>query len=232
MIRILPTVFALIYPLYGALAQFVVESAKRHVIIKYSPLPMYDFDNTIQFGVEIPLGKGDFSLQEDLGYGDSGFNLWFNEREDMPDKQIFKSRTHLRWYFVEKRRMRAYIGPEFLYKKVVYRENQWIGRDCEPGFGPCSFFENKNVRLDKNVGALHARFGWQFITPGRFVFDVFTGLGFRSIGVKSNTPGVSDSEIRSMNDFWDRIHPREPDVLASLVAGFHLGIVLGKYRRD
>ncbi|SDD86708.1 hypothetical protein SAMN04487996_102381 [Dyadobacter soli] len=230
--RVLPAVFALIFPVCSAFAQFDVESAKRHVIIKYSPLPMYDFDNTIQFGVEIPLGKGNFALQEDLGYGNSSFNLWFDEDDDRPERDIYKSRTHLKWYFLERRRMRAYVGPEVLYKKVVYRQNQWIGRDCQTEFGPCSFFENKDVRQDKNVWAGHARFGWQFITPGRFIFDVFAGVGFRSIHVRSRTAGVADWEVRNMYDNWETIRAGHSDLRPSMVAGFHLGLVLGKYRRE
>jgi hypothetical protein len=222
---------ALLCPLCRSFAQFDVESARKNVIIKYSPLPMLDFDNTIQFGVEIPLGKGDFSVQEDLGFGHSSFNIWYHEENEVPDKQTFKSRTHLRWYFVERRRMRAYVGPEFLYKKVVYREEQWVGRDCAGGRGgPCSFFENREVRVDKNVGAVHARFGWQFIFPSRLTLDVFSGLGFRSVVNKSRTPSIPDSEIRSIYDHWQSVGPSERDILPSLVLGIHLGIVLGKYK--
>ena len=225
------TFFALLSSFCTCFAQFDVETAKRHVIVKYSPLPMFDFDNTIQFGVEIPLGKGNFALQEDLGYGNATFSAWYDE-DYRPDKQIFKSRTHLRWYFMEKRRMRAYVGPEVLYKKVVYRDSQWAGRDCEGPYGPCSFFQNQNVRVDKNVVAGHARFGWQFITPSRFTFDVFTGIGFRHIFATSHSPGIPDSDVRSVHDNWEDLDPNESDFRPSAVLGFHLGIVLGKYRRD
>ncbi|MBO9616407.1 MAG: hypothetical protein J7619_27200 [Dyadobacter sp.] len=226
------TIIASLCSLCTCFAQFDVETAKRHVIVKYSPLPMFDLDNTIQFGVEIPLGKGDFALQQDLGYGNSSFNGWYHDNSQRPDKEIYKSRTHLRWYFVEKRRMRAYVGPEVLFKKVVYRESQWLGKDCESPWGPCSFFQNQQVRVDKNVVAGHVRFGWQFITPGRFVFDVFTGIGFRHIFATSHSPGIPDSDIRGVDDSWERISPNESDVRPSAVMGFHLGILLGKYRRD
>ncbi|WP_353720792.1 hypothetical protein [Dyadobacter sp. 676] len=215
-----------------SVAQFDVESARRHVIVKYSPLPMLDLDNTIQFGVEIPLGKGNFALQQDLGYGPPALSSWRVEQREIPDKQTFKSRTHLRWYFVEKRRMRAYMGPEVLYKKVAYRENQWIGRDCVGGFGPCSFFQNQDVRLDKNVVAGHARIGWQFITPSRLTIDLFTGVGFRHISTASHTPGIPDWEIRRIYDGWEYHTPGESDFRPSIVAGVHFGIVLGKYSRD
>ncbi len=220
-----------LYPFCSCFAQFDVESAKRHVIIKYSPLPMFDLDNTVQVGVEVPLGNGSFAFQEDLGYGNSTFSAWYDD-DNRPDKHIFKSRTHLRWYFMERRRMRAYFGPEILYKKVVYRDNQWAGRDCNDPFGPCSFFQNQKVRVDKNVVASHARFGWQFITPSRFTFDLFVGVGFRQIFSTSHSPGIPDSEIRSIHDNWEDLDPNENEIHPSAVLGFHLGIVLGKYSRD
>lgn len=231
--RSLFTFLALLCSLGSCFAQlFDVETTKRHVIVKYSPAPMFDFDNTIQFGVEIPLGKGNFSLQQDLGYGPSRMSAWHRYDDDGPDKQTFKSRTHLRWYFMEKRRMRVYVGPEFLYKKVVYREAQWVGKDCDGPYGPCSFFQSQDVRIDKNVVAGHARFGWQFVKQNRFTFDVFTGVGFRHIFNTSHSPGVPESQVRGIDDVWEYLRPNESDLRPSAVMGFHLGIVLGKYRRD
>lgn len=226
------TIVVLLCSHLACYAQFDVESSKRHVFVKYSPLPMFDFDNTIEFGVEVPLGKGNFSLQQDLGYGPSGMSAWERNDNNDPHKQTFKSRTHLRWYFMEKRRMRAYVGPEVLYKKVVYRESQWRGRDCMGPYGPCSFFQSQDVRVDKNVVAMHARFGWQFVKTNRFTFDVFTGVGFRHMFVTSHSPGVPDSEVSSIDDIWEDIRPNESDLRPSAVLGFHLGIVLGKYRRE
>lgn len=226
------TIFAVLSSSGVCLAQFDVESAKRHVIIKYSPLPMFDFDNTIQLGVEVPLGKGNFSLQQDLGYGPSRMSAWQYNNDDDPDKQTFKSRTHLHWYFMERRRMRAYVGPEVLFKKVVYRETQWAGKECEGLYGPCSFFQSQDVRVDKNVIAVHARFGWQFIKTNRFVFDVFTGIGFRHMFVTSHSAGIPDSEVHSVDDMWELLSPNESDLRPSAVLGFHLGIILGKYRRE
>lgn len=226
------TIFAVLSSFCICLAQFDVESTKRHVIIKYSPLPMFDFDNTIQLGVEVPLGKGNFSLQQDLGYGPSRMSAWQYNNDDDPDKQTFKSRTHLHWYYMERRRMRAYVGPEVLFKKVVYRETQWAGKECDGPYGPCGFFQSQDVRVDKNVVAVHARFGWQFIKTNRFVFDVFTGIGFRHMFVTSHSPGIPDSEVQGVDDIWELLSPNESDLRPSAVLGFHLGIILGKYRRE
>jgi hypothetical protein len=214
----------------SSVAQFDAESAKSHVIVKYSPWPMFDFDNTIQFGVEIPLGKGDFTIQQDLGYGNSSFCIWYQDYNEPPGKDIYKSRTQFRWYYFEKRRVRGYVGPEFLFKKVVYRDNQWVGMDCADGFGNCGYFENKAVRIDKNVSAGHARFGWQFYFPRRITLDLFTGIGFRGISSRSKTPQAENARFYSIDDYWQSVSPGTREFYPSIVLGFHFGVVLGKSR--
>lgn len=209
-------------------AQFDAGSAKDHVIVKYSPLPMFDFDNTVQFGVEIPLGKGNFTLQQDLGYGNSSFCMWYHDFNDPPTKDIYKGRTQLRWYYFEKRRVRGYVGPEFLFKKVVYRNNQWVGMDCSSGFGNCGYFENKALRVVKNVSAGHARFGWQFYFPGRITLDLFTGVGFRGSTTRSSIPRPENGRIYSIDDYWTNVRPGTREFYPSLVFGFHIGMVLGR----
>ncbi|NIJ54995.1 DUF3575 domain-containing protein [Dyadobacter arcticus] len=209
-------------------AQIDAFNAKSHVIIKYSPLPMFDLDNTIQFGVEVPLGKSGLTIQEDLGYGHSSFSMWYRETSDVPNKATFKSRTQLRYYYFDRRRVRGYVGGEFLYKKVVYRENEWVGMDCS-GFGGCNYFEEKKYKVGRFIGAGHARLGWQFYFPSRMTMDLFTGLGWRKISVRTITPGLENTNITIPDEFWTNANPNTKDFVPSLVLGFHLGIVLGKF---
>lgn len=233
MSRIRALIFAISALCQPLCAQTIdAESAKSHVIVKYSPLPMWDFDNTVQFGVEVPLGPGNFTLQEDLGYGSSSFNLWYEDETDYAAKETFKSRTQFRYFYLEKRRMRAYVGPEVLLKKVIYRDNQWVGRDCADGFGNCNFFENKDVRFDKNVIAGHIRTGWQLYFRNRMTLDFFCGLGFRSIVVTSPTPEIGTTNFRSMRDPFQSIRPGMRDFNPSLTLGVHVGIVLGRFRKE
>ncbi|CAG5074556.1 hypothetical protein DYBT9623_05243 [Dyadobacter sp. CECT 9623] len=209
-------------------AQVDAQTASDHVIIKYSPLPMFDFDNTIQVGVEIPLGKSGVTLQQDLGFGRSTFSAWYTESTNVPDKTTYKSRTTLRYYYFTKRRVRGYFGGEFMFKQVVYRQNQWVGMDCS-GFGGCGYFENKDVRIARVVGAGHGKIGWQFYFPSRLTMDLFAGMGMRSIKVRTLTPGLNDAFVRGPDEFWASSTPGTRDFVPSLVLGFHLGIVLGKF---
>jgi hypothetical protein len=209
-------------------AQIDAESAKDHVIIKFSPLPLFDADNTVQFGVEVPFGKSGFSVQQDLGYGKSSFNIWYTDYSNPPDKEIFKSRTQLRYYYFDARRVRGYVGGEFLFKKVVYRDNQWVGMECGD-FGTCSFFQNKDIKIGRYVAAGHVRMGWQFYFGSRMTMDLFTGFGLRNINVRAITPGLENARYSRPREMWSNTAPGSNEVVPSLVLGFHFGIVLGKF---
>lgn len=227
--RILLTVSILSATICGSVAQVIdAESAKNHVIVKYSPATMFDFDNTVQFGVEVPLGKGDFTIQQDLGYGTSAFNLWYYDEDPSPDKRTFKSRTQFRFYYFERRRMRGYVGPELLLKSVVYRENQWAGMECVSG--NCGYFQQHQVKMAKQAVAVHARVGWQFYFTNRMALDLFTGIGFRSITGKSLTPENGNRQIYAIDDIWTSVSPRTREFVPSVALGVHFGIVLGKFK--
>jgi hypothetical protein len=54
------------------------------IILKFTPLALFDLDNTVQAGVEVPLRNPAWTEQQELGYGHSAFNLWYAEREEHP----------------------------------------------------------------------------------------------------------------------------------------------------
>ncbi|MCE6992772.1 DUF3575 domain-containing protein [Dyadobacter sp. CY323] len=208
-------------------AQIDAQTAGSHVILKYSPLPMFDVDNTFQLGVEVPLGNSGFSLQQDLGYGHSKFNIWYQEDSSPPNKDIYKSRTQLRYYFYERRRTKAYVAGEYLFKKVVYRENQWVGMDCS-GFGGCGYFENRDVKIGRIVGAGHIRAGWQIYFANRMTLDFFGGFGMRRIKVNTLSSGLENASVRNPESFWFNAANGADDFIPSLVLGVHFGLILGK----
>jgi hypothetical protein len=204
------------------------KSAKDHVVIKYSPLPMFDFDNTIQFGAEIPFGNSGLTIQQDLGYGHASFGMWYRNRDNVPDKTTYKSRTHLRYYYLERRRVRGYLGAEFLYKRVIYRGSQWIGMDCSQS-GGCNYFEQKDVTIGRIIGAGHARMGWQFYFSNRMTIDLFSGIGWRHIKVRAITAGLENARVTTPDEFWTNAGAGTDELVPSLVLGVHFGIVLGKF---
>lgn len=215
-----------------ASAQINPAEVRHHVIIKYFPLSMYDIDNTFQAGVEIPVLKSRFGIQQEAGYGHTDLNFWYRSDGKDPDKQILKSRTQLRFYFYQGARVRGFVAGEYLFKQVTNYQTQWVGRDCADG--GCGYFENKQVKLGRFVHAGHLKAGWQFSFPHRMTMDIFGGFGIRSISVRSLTPGA---ESVRQNDSWlnwgiagDRAAPYTVEA-PSVSLGFSIGFALGKFKR-
>ena len=205
------------------------EESREHIILKWSPLSLFDIDNTFQVGAEIPLANDRFTIQQDIGYGKSSFNIWYAEEENNPNKSTVKSRTQFRYYFYEKTRFRSYIAGEYLYKRVVNQETQFVGMDCS-NTGGCAYFQEKNVKQGRFVSALHAKVGWQFYFSNRTTLDLFTGFGLRKANVRLITPNVGNARFDSDWDFWRDNSIGSHEVIPSISMGFHLGIALGRFR--
>lgn len=210
----------------SSFGQVNAETATEHVIVKFAPLGLFDYDNVVQFGVEVPLGTSGLSVQQDLGYGHSSFNLWYTS-EPGPRKETYKSRTQLRYYYYPRRRFKAYVAGEFLLKKVIYAENKWVGMDCS-GWD-CGYYENRFVKVGRYVSAGHVKMGWQFYFGNRMALDLFTGLGIRNIRVKSITPVLSDMRVERTDSWFGYDTPGTNELVPSVAMGFHFGIVLGKF---
>ena len=209
-----------------AFAQVDANTARNNVIIKFSPLALFDGDNTVQFGVEVPIRNTRFSLQEDLGYGTSDFSIWYSGSVDRPSKSTFKSRTQLRYNYYGGAHFKAYVAGEFMYKRVLYRENEWVGMDCV--YGDCGYFQNMPVRIERTVSAYHPRLGWQFYFSSRLTLDLFLGVGLRHVRV--TRPGLPDGRyaFSSIDELWPTT-PRN-ETIASAVLGFNFGLILGKIK--
>lgn len=211
-------------------AQVDAFTAARHVVIKFSPLPLFDLDNTVQFGVEIPLGTKGLSLQQDLGYGNEAMNGWYEDQNAGPDdKQTFKSRTNLRYYYFQRKRVRGYVGGEVMLKQVLYRDTQWVGMDCADG--SCNFREERDLKIVRHAAAGHVKFGWQFYFDSRMTIDLFTGIGFRSIAVKELSGKLENARYSRIGEFWEMTTPGDRAFVPSFAGGVHFGFVLGKFRR-
>jgi len=212
----------------ASVGQIDAQSAEKHVIIKFAPLALVDFDNAIQFGVEVPLGKG-ISVQQDLGYGPKGINGWQSTSDNPAEKQTFKSRTNLRYYYLERRRMKPYVSAELLLKRVIYSQNKWVGMECSERWGPCNYFENKMIKTRRMVGAGHAKAGMQFYFSSRIALDLFAGVGFRSIKVRSMTSLPGNVRVPRNDNWFENDTPGTNEFIPSLSLGAHIGIILGKF---
>jgi hypothetical protein len=209
--------------------QIDAETSQKRVIIKLSPLALFDFDNTVQLGAEVPLGLSRFSIQQDMGYGRSSFNVWRTSEDSRPFKETYKGRTQLRYYYLQRRRFKAYVAGEYLFKKVVYTQNQWVGMDCA-GWN-CGYFESRFVKVARNVNAGHVKMGWQFYFGNRMALDIFSGLGLRNIQVESITPVLGNTRIEQSGEWFEYDTPGTNETIPSIAMGFHFGIILGKFDR-
>lgn len=209
-------------------AQIDETQSRQHVILKFLPLGLFDVDNTFQVGVEIPFPNKRFTFQQEAGYGHSSFNAWYHDGRERPDKQTFKIRSQLRFYFYEKKWGRSYVAGEYLFKRVEHHETQWVGQDCSNG--SCGYFENKNVRFGKFSNAGHVKFGWQFYFSNRMTLDVYTGLGLRKVRYSTLTPGVGRAQPQDSWVWWSSNWSDQSELMPSVAMGFQIGFALGKFK--
>jgi hypothetical protein len=212
---------------FAAYSQVDTREMKEHVTLKFLPLGLFDFDNTVQVGVEVPFSNNRFSFQQEVGYGHSSFNIWYHEDGRHPDKSTIKTRTQLRFYFYEKRRARSYVAGEFLYKRVINRQSQWVGQNCI--YGDCDYLEYKDVRFGRFVNAVHVKVGWQFYFSNRMTLDLYTGFGVRDIRGRTLTPNAGNATMTDDWFIWNNRRGTYREVFPSVTPGFQIGFSLGKF---
>ncbi len=196
------------------------------IILKITPLALFDLDNTVQIGLEVPLRNPAWTIQQELGYGHSAFNLWYGERIEHPNRETWRSRTQLRYYFRDQNRNSPYLAGEYLFKLNREKKYESVGMECANGqFGPCAYFQNRDTHLGRFVNAFHVKWGWQFPMGKRMTFDTYVGGGIRALNVRYL--GLPEDTRRNVNntDFFDirtnRIGRYGP--MGSFSMGFHLG---------
>ncbi|WP_247234230.1 DUF3575 domain-containing protein [Telluribacter sp. SYSU D00476] len=202
------------------------DSLNRQPIIKVTPLTLFDLDNTLQAGIEIPLPNPKYSVQQELGYGHSAFNFFPSEREDYPNKETWRFRTQLRMYYRQNRNGAGYFAAEYLFKKNSIREWRAQGMDCANPW-QCAYFENRMVNLGRFLSAYHLKMGWQYILSPRMNLDFYWGLGLRSLTVR-NLSVENETLFTDDEPVWFRPDtPGRYGPAPSLSVGFHLGWILG-----
>lgn len=209
------------------------DTLPPRLIVKVTPSMLLDPDNTLALGAEIPLGRG-WSLQQEVGWGNAYMNLW-DERSRYADKNNWRFRTQLRYYFTKpaSRLVGSYFALEYFRKEIFIRQYQAIGRQCNPLTGACAYFEEGILRTRRRVSALHAKFGYQWLIPDRMVVDMYIGAGLRKLIVTNNDPlGQVNTNVRDINLFNLRsLRPGHYEPIVSISGGFSLGILLVQKKR-
>jgi hypothetical protein len=156
------------------------------IILKITPLALFDLDNTVQGGVEVPLRNPAWTVQQEVGYGHSAFNLWSGEREEHPRRETWRSRSQIRYYFRKRNQKSAYIAGEYLFKKNSEEKFESVGYECIGGqFNQqCAYFKNQKVHLGRFVNAFHLKWGGQITMSERWLLDMYLGFGIRALNVR------------------------------------------------
>ena len=177
----------LLYSLTTAQAQIPPPDTLGSVIIlKIAPLALFDLDNTVQAGVEVPLKNPAWTLQQEVGYGHSAFNLWFFERQEHPNRETWRSRSQIRYYFRKRNQKSAYIAGEYLFKKNSEAKFESVGYECVGSqFNQqCAYFKNQKTHLGRFVSAFHLKWGGQIVISERWLLDMYLGAGIRALNVR------------------------------------------------
>ncbi len=205
-----------------------IHTPKPAYIIKWAPFSILDIDPTIQFGLEYLL-KGNWSLQQELGYGHFNHSNYTIDGDNLWNKEVWRSRSEVRLYLGHYKRKPVgfYTASELLYKRVNFNQEATLGRECEDGM--CSYFERVRYKVLRDVAGYHIKIGGQGLIEKRVAVDFYTGLGFRNIIVK--TPGSgADGEWRDGEPLMDIYPTRRGNYrLISMNLGFKVGYLI--YRK-
>ncbi|GAA4395857.1 hypothetical protein GCM10023187_03300 [Nibrella viscosa] len=209
-------------------------------VIKFSPLHLFDPDNTVQFGLERILSPRQ-SVQGEFGFGLGTFNVWQGSGSGRYTHwEHWRGRAEWRFYTNRYRSNRNvginvrspaplgnYLAVELFYKQVNAVENYTVGRECTGG--PCAFFELRESPVTKYVGGSHFKLGRQFafgIDNNRLMMDLYMGLGLRIRSVERPPIAAEDQAFRSGGFLVFDPFYQGASVIPSLTAGLKLGYIL------
>ncbi len=192
-------------------------------ILKTIPSTLIDPDNTFTLGLEVPLPKR-WSVQQEIGWGHNSFNVYSYERDQYPNRQTWRFRSQIRYYFNDLSSPNGsfFAALEYFHKNVTTDQLQAVGRDCNT-WGGCAYFEEVAVRTHRLVSAGHFKLGYVLITQKKMAIEIYAGLGVRGLRVKNNLDGTSLNLLR--RDFFN-LRPNQPGNYGTM-PGLSAGIALG-----
>lgn len=193
------------------------------LIIKFSPLSAVDINATYQFAIEYPLNRR-WSVQQDIGYGNDRFSI---RTIQTPSRQenVWRLRSEVRRYFdlpSDPSHSTTYLALEAFYKQVNYPTTENIGRECDRG--NCAYFETVQYTFQKDVVGSHFKLGCHLPIEKRFLIDMYAGVGFRFIVVKSPDT-LNENDMLSSGEGFGFNFTRQPGTYKFF--SFSLGIKLG-----
>jgi len=173
------------------------RSAMHKIILKGSPLSALDLVlPNLQLGAEYQVNR--FGIE--LDYGIPLYNSLFATPHGIADRNYYKVRTELKYFGSFPRnpikQRKGYLGLEYFVVQEVFsdKDGNFIDRR-----GDAFHFDNDHVNY--SVHGLCAKLGYYRYT-GRFVFDLFVGLGIRGVQVHHEPVGaIPDPSFHAVNEW-------------------------------
>lgn len=189
-------------------------------ILKLLPSHIFDIDNSLTLGLEVPLTNKRFSVQGDIGFGRNSLNIWQRanfwqgQGRDDVNVETWRTRFQIKYYLIQKRYLGYYVGLQYSFKKNIVKQWQTFGQDCsgsDPWTQICAYQEQKLTTKGRFVNSYGMITGLQWKDRGRFTVDLYLGLGIRNLNVRY----LNNSSNPSLN--------RESDILFFSILPLRVG---------
>ncbi len=158
------------------------DSLLARPILKVLPFHLFDLDNSLTLGMELPFKNSPYTIQTDIGYGQQSWNIWEAIKSPKDIVETWRLRVQWRYYFTKKLKRGYYVAMQYAFKKNTIREWESIGKDCVDN--NCAYSENIITTKGRFASGLSMMSGWQWQGKTRWSFDLYLGLGFRTLNVK------------------------------------------------
>ncbi|MGL4629872.1 MAG: hypothetical protein ACRCVT_01605 [Leadbetterella sp.] len=159
-----------------SLSRNVGFSHQPLVVLRLNPLPLFRFDNYLQYGIEVAPPVGKFSFVFDYGRGKGKSSILKNAKKNYPNNTTRMIHAEVRTYFsdwypfylLDKKPFGRYYALE--YVGTTY--NRFLNlRNDDPEAPPVSI-DYREKRTDIRV-----KFGKHIILAKHFFIDVYGGIG-------------------------------------------------------
>lgn len=176
-----------------------IEKYPGNLILKFSPLSLIDYRQSIQFAVEYKV-KPRITFQNEIGYINNFMDL-YEYRNDMNMKGL---RTRFETRFYKQNVLQEvngfYLAPEVFFVHTAYQRETELGRGCVDW--NCDYFELKKYTINKNVFGYHFKIGYQNISYDRILMDIFGGFGVRHVFIHTTDTEVEQESVSERSDVF------------------------------
>ncbi len=193
-----------------------LRNTTNHYIIKFAPLSLIDPTPSFQWAFENPIYQR-FIMQNELGYICGHlYNVWGN----VNTYSGVRFRTEIRYQLLKWNEgyNSFYLAHDFLLSTMSEHLTESFSRYNN------SYTELLTYSKRKTIDATHLKIGFQTrIFKSDLIFDIYAGIGYRHINVKTTIPPDAEHHVNGWFNFeryngnWDS---------PSISLGFKFGYII------